>query len=70
MALQLRPQGGKKGAILLVDGALTAKEMVMLRHRLHPRARDVLSPQDVFQERHHIIGFLRPAKRDQQNCAA
>jgi hypothetical protein len=38
--------------------------MIVLRHLQHPLAGDIPAAEDVFQERHNVIGAIGAAERD------
>ncbi len=57
--------GGDQGLVLLVDGADAAEVVVVLGDVQQPLARDAAPAGDVLEERHDVLGPLRPAERHQ-----
>ena len=53
-------------AVLAVDRADAAEELVVVRDLLEPLARDVAAAGDVLEERHHVVHPLGPAERDDE----
>ena len=54
--------------ILIVDWALAAETVIVLRHLQHALARHVLAAQDVFQEGHYIGGTFGATERCNEYC--
>jgi hypothetical protein len=52
----------------LVDRALAAEMVLMLGDGQHALARDIPSPQHVFEKRNHIFGRLWSTEGDHKNC--
>ncbi len=53
-------------AVLLVDRADAAEELVVMADLREPLARDVASARDVLEERDHVVGPLGAAERDDE----
>ncbi|GAA3100734.1 hypothetical protein GCM10020001_016970 [Nonomuraea salmonea] len=53
-------------AVLLVDRADPAEALVVLGHFEQPLARHATAAHDVLQERHHVVGTLGAAEREDQ----
>ena len=61
---QLGLERGDQLAVLGVDRADAAEQLVVMRHLEQPLARDVAAAGDVLEERHHVVHPLGPAERD------
>src|ERR1035438_3359029 len=66
MRVQLGAQRGDQRAALLVDRALTAEKVIVFSYFQQPLARDVASARYPLQERHYLVGVLRPAEAQHQ----
>ena len=53
-------------AVLGVDRADAAEQVVVLRDLEQPLARDAASARHVLEERQHVVRALRPAERDDE----
>ena len=62
-----RAERGDQVADLVVDRADAVEMVVVLGDLEHPLAGDVPAPQDVLQERHHVVASLRAAEADDQD---
>ena len=63
---QLVAQGGDEHAVLLVDRTHATEVEVVLTHLAQPLLGDAASARHVLQERHHVVGSLRPTERDDE----
>jgi hypothetical protein len=64
---ELGLQRGDQLAIDAVDRRDTAEVQIVLGHIGEPFPRDAAAASDVLQERHYLLGTLRPAERQQQD---
>jgi hypothetical protein len=64
---QLRLERVDQRAVLVVDGADTAEELVMVRDVEQPLTRHAASARHVLQERHHVVGAFRTAERHDED---
>ena len=67
MVREFFPEGLQKGQVLGVDRAPAAEVVVVLRHLQHSLPRNVAAAEHVFQERHHIVGAIWAAERDEEH---
>ena len=65
--VELGPQGGDEGAVLVVDRAATAEVVVVLADRLEPLVRDAPAGRDPAQEGHDLLGSLGTAEAEQEH---
>jgi hypothetical protein len=65
--VELGPQRGEQGPVLVVDRAAAAEVEVVLGHGLEPLGRDAPAPGDVLEEGHHVVGLLGAAEGQQQD---
>ena len=61
------PEGLEQGEILPVDRTASTEVVIVFRHLQHPLPGDIPAAEDVFQERHHVIGAIGAAERNQKN---
>ena len=64
---QLRLERGDQLAVLGVDRADAAEQLVVVRDVEQPLARDVAAARDVLEERQHVVRPLRAAERDEHD---
>ncbi len=57
-------EGRDQRAVLRVDRADAAEQLVVMRHFHHALARHVSPAQNVFEKRQHLAHPLRPAEGD------
>ena len=62
----LRDQRHQQARDLIARRAYAAESLIVRGHFQQPLPRHVLAADDVFQERHHVLGTFRAAERDQQ----
>ena len=67
MPVELRPEGGNKGADLTVDRADSAEVVVMFGHLQQALAGDVPAPRHVLQKRQDVFKTLRAAETDDED---
>ena len=65
-ACELGLERGDQLAVLAVDRADAAEELVVVRHLLEPLARDVAPARDVLEERDDVVRPFGPAERDDE----
>ena len=65
--LQLGLEGGDEGAVLVVDRAAAAEQLVVVRDVLEPLVRDPAARGHPAQERHDLVGRLRAAERQEED---
>src|SRR6266581_3206893 len=67
MPIKLRLQRGDEFPILLVDRTAAAEMIIVLGHGQHSFARNILSPQDIFEEGNNLlVRFWTPKRHHQQ----
>jgi hypothetical protein len=64
---QLRLERSDQRAVLLVDRADAAKQLVVVGDVEQPFARDAAPKRHVLEERHHVVRTFRPAERDDED---
>ena len=65
---QLALDRRNRAPVLLVDRAAAAEMVIVLGHFEQPLAGHVPAAEDVFQKRHHVVGAVGPAERDDEQC--
>src|ERR1700682_4276965 len=66
VVLKFRFKARDQSTILIVDGTLAAKMMIVVGHFEHALARYIPAAQNIFEKRHHIVRPLRSAERKDQ----
>ena len=66
-SVQFGLDGPNQSTALFIDGADSAKVVVVFGDFEHSFAGHILSPQDVFEEGHHVLGAFGAPEGDHQN---
>ena len=67
MARQLALQPSDQRAVLIVDRALAAEVIVVLRDRQHPFARNIAPAQHILKKWNDVVRLFRSSERKHQD---